>query len=145
MQPILEYLGPGCANVGRQVTWTTKLCTVAPDTCSSSVWNLVHGSRSFETPSRFLENVDTPKTGGGCLFPPKFSPYACVKFRRFSYFSYLFSNVYAIQSSDRNMLCWKHYLHPILQLQANAGLPRRSRLLDRQMKVKKLVTLNAWQ
>lgn len=85
----------------------------------------------------------TPLRQGGCLFPPKFSPYACVKFRRFSYFSYLFSNVYAIQSSDRNMLCWKHYLHPILQLQANAGLPRRSRLLDRQMKVKKLVTLNA--
>jgi len=78
MQLILGFLGPGCTNFGRRIIWATNLCREASNTCGSSVWNLVHGAWNFEAPSRFLENMCTPKTGG-CLFPPKFGPYACVR------------------------------------------------------------------
>jgi len=32
----------GHTNTGHQVTMATKLCTVAPNICGSSVWNLLH-------------------------------------------------------------------------------------------------------
>jgi hypothetical protein len=31
-----------CANPGLQVTWATKFCTVTPNICGPSVWNLLH-------------------------------------------------------------------------------------------------------
>ena len=33
---------PGVHNPSRQVSLSTKLCTVAPDTCGSPVWNSLH-------------------------------------------------------------------------------------------------------
>jgi len=63
LQLILGHLVQGCTNLDRQVLWATEPCTVIPNTCGPSVWNLGYGAWNFEAASRFLENMCTPKTG----------------------------------------------------------------------------------
>jgi len=102
MQLISGFSGPGCTNLGLRVTWATNLCREAPNTCGPSVWNLFHGAWNFGAPSRFLENMCTPRQGDAC------SPSNLALMLVFSFlsFSSLFPNLFAVHPSSRNALCW---------------------------------------
>jgi hypothetical protein len=57
MSVVNKPLERGRRNPGRHVAWTTKLCTLAPKICGSSVFYLIyvmHGA------PRFRENSYTP-------------------------------------------------------------------------------------
>jgi len=106
MQLISGFLSPGCTNLGCRVAWATNLCREAPNTCGSSVWNLVHGAWNFEAPSRCLENMSTPKTEGDACSLSNLALMLVFSFLSFSYISYLFPKVFTVQPSSRNALCW---------------------------------------
>jgi hypothetical protein len=41
---IWSFLKQGCTNPGLQVAMVTKFCTVVPNICGSSVWDLLHAT-----------------------------------------------------------------------------------------------------
>ena len=51
---VLNTYDQMCANSGRQVRRFSKFCTVAPNMCGSSVWNLLHVSLLTSSILRFL-------------------------------------------------------------------------------------------
>ena len=61
---LFDYFKQECINPEGQVAVATAVCTVAPNICRSSVWNLLlcqlSDTYNFEMASRFLENLHTP-------------------------------------------------------------------------------------
>jgi hypothetical protein len=60
----LSTLGQGCTSTRCQVAMATKFCTVAPNVCGCSEWNVLHVihlvPRIFRVGPGFLENLCTP-------------------------------------------------------------------------------------
>jgi len=64
-QAIIDVLAvQGCTIPGCEVAVVTNFCTVAPNLCGSSVWNLCHvtllKNSTVEVASGFLKNSCTP-------------------------------------------------------------------------------------
>ena len=45
MVPVPLCFKAGCTNLGCRIAQATKFCTVAPNNCGSSIWNLFHVTR----------------------------------------------------------------------------------------------------
>ena len=77
--------GQRCTNPGRQVVMGTEFCTVVPNICGFSVWNLLYVTVNFQVTTAFLKNLRTPASAIHSIGPVITS--SCWEFILWHYFN----------------------------------------------------------